>query len=730
MAADSWREQTEGSPVYDLTREPKNADEWVALVQNTYSYLRPFKANCEKHWSEACLFIAGEQWVSFNPVTRQFNRHNLDSWIPTPVTNLLLRHYDRVRDILTNNEWMPRARPASDDQADIDAAIVATRSLHHLYRALHTGNLHAELAAWLVLTGNCFAYANWDPRSGLLQSQPRQKVIEEPVEEPIARCDYCAAEHPPAFTGQVCPTCGQGTLIDDVDFSQVTTRRDYARDAEGHIKYRRYRQGEVCEGAANPFNLYVQPRDHWDKVMYVDEVVPFDLDELVATFGSKARKVNAEDVRALTGGGLQPSRAHYFNRGGEAERSMCLVHYFRHKPMDYADDVKDGKFKKGKYIIVANGVMLHEGDLDTIDGLLPYAHGRYRVLPGELWGIGPMVDMIPQQKRINAIDSHIILNRKTMLSPQWTVPQGSGVTFIDGRPGLLIRYNPHNTGGAMPRKEQGMPLPASIIQERDATMGDLERVGGTLDVLTGEKPPGVEAGVALNHLTEQAYRRFGNMVRDYRNCLIAHEERKLRIVRAKWSNHRLIKVVGDNEEVEAFHYRGADLGSTTDVFMDLDRGILQSEAAKEQKLTQAASQGWLGDLRDPKVRGPLLEKLGVPGFETEYTIDAKKARRVLMKLKRGEDVPPPLPTDVHPIQFQVIADYTKTSEFEQLPEDVQQRILERANMHQQAMQQQAAQSMQAAEAAKGTSDAISDRIAESGAMPGGPPASVQQVAPV
>lgn len=727
MPTESFKMGVHAAPPQELSREPRTDDEWVAFAQNAYEYCRPFKHGVERHWSEAILFVAGSQWVRWDSFTGTHAPHNLAEWIPTPVTNLLVEPYDRIRDLLTQAEWLPTGRAATDDQRDIDAAQVATRVLRAIHRKLQTGELHQQAADWLLLCGNAFAYANWDPRSAVMQRYPRFHLTQRSVQDDIAACDYCGAEHAAQFAGQTCPSCGRGTLQPAQSEADIEYRREPMRDKDGRPVYREKRLGEICEEAPNPFNIYPQPRDHWKRVMYVDEVVPMDLDEIVALFGSKAKEVTAEDVRLQQHRNfLEASRPRYFSEAYDELRSMALVHYWRHKPMDYAENERDGKFKKGKYICHANGVLLHEGNLDTVDGQLPYEHTRYRRMPGELWGISPFVDLIPLQKRINSIDSQTILNRKCMVSPQWTVPKNAGVTWISGQPGLLIQYNPMATGGAKPEKVAGIGLDRSVVEERGITLDNFQRIAGTMEVLSGDAPPGVEAGVALNYLTEQAYKRFGPMMRDWKSFLERHEARKLRIARLKYTTRRLFEIVGENEEVEAYHYRGADIGSTHDVYLESERAVLESGAAREQKLISAASNGWLGDVRDPKIRGRLLEKLGVEGFDSEYTLDAKKARRVLMQLKRGQEVQPPTPFDVHPIHFQILADYTKTAEFEDLEDDIQQAILQRAALHQRAMQQQQQQAMQAAQAAKGTSEEVSRRVADSGAMPTGRGVPTQQ----
>jgi len=727
MATRNMEMGREGSPLSEI-QVPKTTEETVALVEGAYAYLRQFKRVLERHWREAILFVTNEQWVRFDMLSNRFTRNSLEPWIPTPTTNYLSKPYDRVIDILTSPDFAPIARPATQDQADLDAAQAAKRVLSYLRDQLHTPDMQLDLAAWLVTTGNCVMYANWDAMAGVTQRRLREKMVSTPITQPTAYCAGCGEEFPPEASGQMCPACSRETLRPE-DRPQLgpdgaplfDVRMEKRRDADNRPQYRTFKTGEVCEAAVNLFNFYPQPRDDFSRVMYVDEVVPFDLDELVSEFGSSAREVIAEDLEIdqLTGF-VSSARSYYYSEAQERKGSMVRVHYFRHVPTD--------KFSKGKYLVVANGHLLYDGALEAcLDGKLPYEHVPYRKIPGEMWGIGPMPAAIPVQKRINAIDSNVVLNRKTMLNPQWTVPQGSGVTFIDGRPGLLIRYNPHNTGGAKPMKEPGVGLPADIYRERDQAQSDLEEIFGTAEVLTGQAPAGVEAGVALNLLQEQAYRRFGPLMKRWQGSLGRHEQRKLLVARKKWKDYRLVRVLGDNQEMEAYHYRGADIGNTVDVVVEVERGILHSESARQQKTIMAADKGWLGDPRQPQVRAKLLEVLGVEGFETEYRLDAKKAIRILNRMKDGTPVPPPLPFDIHPIHFQVLADFTKTSEFEALPPPVQMAIVQRAMGHQQAMQQQAQQAMMAAQAAKGSTEAVSNQVAESGAFGDRPEAQTQAV---
>jgi ParB-like chromosome segregation protein Spo0J len=109
------------------------------------------------------------------------------------------------------------------------------------------------------------------------------------------------------------------------------------------------------------------------------------------------------------------------------------------------------------------------------------------------------------------------------------------------------------------------------------------------------------------------------------------------------------------------------------------------------------------------------------------TRDKRSDSLVLKALREGQEPEPILPEiDNHAIQFTVLRDFILSADFADLEEDRQQALLQRGTQHRQIMQQQQQQVMQAAQAAKGTGDQVSDAVAQSGAL-GGSPATTQQV---
>lgn len=713
-----------GTPVSERKEEPQNDEEILSFVEDSWQYLSKSRLGLETSWKENIHFFAGDQWVRYLPHARRFTKHSLDEWVPTPTTNLLSKHGDRILDIFTSGDILPIVDPASRDQSDLEAAKAATRVLHSEFKRLQSEEkLLIPAAMWLLAAGNVFLYSGWNGRAGDKVRRPKTRLTQVEQSDTVLECDNCATTIPVATGLERCPDCnevlrqGQAYSLDELGNQQYLDKEEPVVNEAGQPQYDEFKVGNVIEDVVSPLNFFPMPAKNFDLCRYAIEADPMDIDHIKSLFGKAADKVvpenlEYEDWPGVYGHAMQA----YFQPERERNRDHALVKIFRHVP--------DPRWKKGLLMIVANGEVLHKGPLDSCDGKLPYTHIKYRSIPGNFWGQSLFRDLIPLQKRINSIDSHLIQNRKQMVSNQWLVPEGSAISHIDGRSGLVVRWSPSTSGGFKPERLQGVPVPQQVINEREQMQRDMEEISGAREVLSGDIPPGPETGAAIEAIQEQAFRRFGPSIKMWRNGLAEHEHRKLLNVAKYWKEQRMVKVLGDNSEMESYYISKSSLTPAKDMMVRVGIGMDFSQAAKRSKIMQAAQNGLLGDLRSAEVRGKILERMGIEGFDSEYTLDAKKARRYLEMMKNGQEVPQPLPVDNHSVQFSVYKDFMLTSEYEDLPEPVQGQILQRVQIHQQIMQQEQQQAMMAAQAAKGAPDQAADALAATGAM--GAPAPTQQ----
>ena len=713
------------SPVHGLERVPRSETELLSMLENVWGYVRKGRIRFDYRIQELRYFLAGDQWIRFDALSQRFGRHALDDWVPTPVTNLMIQHYDYLSEVFTAGDPFPAVDPATREIADVEAARAAERVLQSEFLRMGSGiDLIHQAASWLVMTGNCILSSYWNAHSKERMRVERKRLAESPMMQESATCRECGYQEPAINGRERCPQCQIGVMVVDEGPGMglygpdgnplMEAKEELEKDENGNTLYDEVQVGNIEERVVNLLNFYPQPCASMKKCRYVLETQPMDLDEIKDVFGSKARDQAAESLEFQewdTPYASDTPAAGFVPSEKESHRDKALVKFLRHIP--------DHRFKDGMLLIGTRDKVYYRGKIDSPNGELGYTHIKYRDIPGIFWGTGPIADILPQQKRINAIDSSIVQNRKQMVSNQWLVPDGSGVSTVDGRSGLVIRWSPMTSGGFKPERLPGVPLPGQVLQEKSGEIGAMQQVSGVSDILSGQMPQGassLETGAAIENLYEAAYKRFRKAGDRWREGLAEHFHRNLVLASVYWDDERLVRVQGEGRDLETYYYRGADLRRAQDMTVRVSLGTKPSTVSYQRKIMDAAKVGLLGDIRDPAVRGRILEQMEIEGFEEEYVADARKARRVLRSLRDGEEPPPPLPTDNPAIQFKVLREFTLTPEFERLDPGIQQAILQRAMAYQQQMQQSQQQAMAAAQAAKGTDKGTSAALSATGAM--------------
>lgn len=721
------------SPVHALSKAPSSEEEWLGFIDDVWGYARQGRSGLEYRVREAMHFLIGEQWVRFSPHSNRFERHAVEDWVPTPVDNVLIEFYDYLVDLFTSGNTHPDVRPATRDQDDVEAAKAARRALISEFDRMNTeGRLLPGAAGWLALSGNAILSSAWDSHKGDLVRRPQMETVSQQQKYDQVACPSCGwTERKEAAQTDRCPECQtelvyQEALEYDIYGTPLMESVTKRKMRDGAYVYDEFRVGNLDERVCNLLNWYPMPSRDWRDVQqhgWVVETDPVDVDRIKDLFGSKAKDVMAEALNTEDFGSSPVTQfgSGIFSGNQDQDSDKALLKIFRHAPSK--------KFKEGILTISVANKLLYKGKLDSCDGKLPYTLIKYREVPGMFWGEGPIPDLIPQQKRLNAIDSAIVQNRKQNVSPQWLIPEGSGISKVTGRSGAVYRWSPQASGGFKPERMPGMPLPTQVMDERSKVVASMNQQVGLPEIMRGNLPvgsSGLETGAAVEFLFERAYKRFGQAVRNWRIGLSEHYHRNLRIMAKYWDEERMVKVIGENQELQSYYYSKADMASADDMTVSSTVGLEESQVGRTEKILQAVKMGLLGDIRNPAVRGKILEDMKLDGFDSEYVLDAKKARRVLRDLREGNDAEAILPeVDNHQVQFQIIKDYMLTYEFSQENDEVKQAILQRAMQHQQIMQQKQQQMMQAAQAAKGTNEQVSQRIVDSGAMGG--EAQTQQV---
>lgn len=641
-------------------------------------------------WLQNIHFLLGDQHIYYNQISRQFEllpttRHN--DFVPRPITNLIQPLVSTLVSVFTRTKPTADVTPNSPNEKDISAARLASKIQDVKWEDDNMQEKLSEAVYWALLCGTVYRKDYWDTSYG--------KVVRIPITEPITR-EWLGPN------GQI----------------QEITEEKPVYDETGSPMFNEIPLGDNAVDIIDPFRIIVDPNAsdegsmNWimetsiQKLFWIRE----NFDKTGNGFTGKANDVKEESNvstlvelrQRLKTISVKGSGTYYGSSTGyeTAIKDSAVIKELYIRPTKL--------HPKGQMIVSAGSLILYWGDSPYYDGgpdsWHPYTMFKYEVLPGRFLGKSLVEDLVEPQRRINAIDSLIILNRKTMVAPQRLIPHGCGVPegYWNGAPGLQIQYRPVGANGAKPELVQGLPLPAQVYQEREVTKNELTQIARTNEVLQGVRPPGVTTYGGLQLLLEQSYSTLAPTQHRYEKFIEKGETKKLKLIAQRYREPRpefvnkLRAMNKDISDVEIVNFIGSDLRGNVSVRIEAGSSVPRSNAAKQQQLTELANTGILGNLiADPVNKQKFLEKVGVHGFDSTFETDVKRAQWENEMLDNGNFASIMiLQFENHQIHIELHQNRMKEPSFMTLPDDLKAAYLQHVQEHANILQQQQLQAAQ------------------------------------
>jgi len=690
-------EEHQGSQLSaDQLNNPTGSDQIAAAVNHDITGAEWVLGPLHRQWSEAILWFAGEHYLEYGAEARRWIQKPSAEHVPRSVTNYIMPHVETGAAILQEALPAPRFVPETGEDKDRIAAENAQGAMRYRDEAVQIESKKRDACMMTVVTGQCYLQAiedraNQERVKIPLYTKSLEPIVDEETGEPILGPDgqpMMEEKEAPAIdpaTGQ--QQTDEVTLIDE----NVHVIAPFEIIPDWSAKY------------PSEFRRYTHFR-------------PQSRDWVGRAFGSTARKkVKAErefnvliwhqmkvmDIlsRSAHGGrfGLPGSSG-----GGVSDwRFMDDMVVIKARYMLPNDERPDGRL-----MIVAGHEILHDGKYPYGDRLNLFTL-RWSVVPGSLYAMGMVRNLISPQKRLNGIDTQVDLIRKTMGSPQWISPKGVGFDGDrgSGKPGRVFTFK---VRGGYPAPTRLTPAQASgdSHQQRAQIIQDMEQISGMMNVLRGDKPVGIEAGVAIEALTEQAGKRFQPAVSDMRAAFKSLYLTRLEIMRngTAWKYPRAVPLVGENNKRDLRYFDATDFRGSLTVDMEAVPLIALSHAIKSEKFIRAVNFGLIDLERSIKNREKGRALLNVTEFEEYYTLDYKRAQMENEQLLAGEHVAVQ-EYDNHEIHFTVLMELVKSREFNNYPDTIRRMALEHAAVHRSRLEAQIMLEAQAELAAGGAAGA-------------------------
>ena len=687
----------------DEVNTNRNSRHWVRAVQ----------------WVENFLFSIGRQYVDDILISRlsrdtagqQSIVQDAAENIPKPVNDLLGRYIETNIAMLTENKPMPRIEAKSGRAEDEDAAKLSELTMEYMWEALDLPEKHREIARLILHCGVAWMEIVYD------ETLPRRITVPDTEK---------------AETSMM-PGVGSGGI-------SIPVPRDVPlHDENGRPIYTdQVEYGDITAKIVSPFEMHL-PTVHWwdgEDMGWIMREFYTSKDMLRDKYehrpGLKLKKKEGWNLKALDDAGTTnvrnlpiwwwerladivegPGPSLYVGTP-ETWEDFVTVRVFDRKP--------NTRWPRGRSIITVGDQVLYDSpkkrgarayDPRWPDRWHPYVRFRWEAMAGNIHGRSLVAKLLPKLKRINAIDTTMIMWRRTVPMSAWVIPKGAQPIEDQwlGRPGQIWEYDPRRTAGAAPEPIYPPPYPAAAMEERQQQISEMEAIAGTEEILRGQRPTGVNSAAMIDILRKQALAGRSSILQSWDESLQKEGsiilQEVIKNIRDDDRYAERLRVLG-RDKVSTLAIRsfsGSDLSDNVMVKIDTASMALSSKEAKQAKAIELIQySGGLANM-EPGLKAKVLEEIGYEDTLIPQGADVSRVKRIMAWIRQeAYNMIIPMPEDDPFIFYGMLVEEMKSDGFHNLNEEQQMMLLTLIDMYKQqveARQEQQMQMQQQMQAAQG-----------------------------
>lgn len=557
------------------------------------------------------LFYRGSQWIKWDRALNRWRPSRLPKNTPTPVTNIFASTLNAVISVLARIEPTLNFRPGADDEpGDRAAADVAIRAIQVIEDEVEIRVVRQFLAVWVGMAGTAWLETGYDP-----------SPIHGTVLVQHEMCPSCGAVQPPSEM-RMCQTCGAAGL-------------EPAVDEAGEPIGEQAPVGRMYTDVATIFEMYFDASvQEWAKQRACLREKSISVDEAKQRWPNIADNIAANvmpeswynDALPQLAPQIEENQTGRILQGGARLRNTRVTE-------QYYSQLPDETYPEGLLaVIVGRDHVAYAGPLvyreQRSDGssrpFLNYVCFPQQLVPGSGYGKTVADDLAIQQAKRNRWESIVEACGMRMGSPVWLKPLGANVTNLTGDPGNIIGYNAVGPNAAKPERIPGQGIPMSMMQRIEKIDTEFEELAATFDVIKGQRPEGISAGIALQVLQERNLSRYGPLFILWEQAWARWAKQALEIFRQFVTEPRLLKIKGRDGRWQVEKFLGADLGGSIDVVAEAASSTPRSSLLDKAEMEQLAAMGVI-DIKDPEIRYKFLEVYGRTNLTPSMQSDTKNA---------------------------------------------------------------------------------------------------------
>ena len=435
---------------------------------------------------------------------------------------------------------------------------------------------------------------------------------------------------------------------------------------------RRVRGGDVDISVVSPFEIYPDSitRERLGDCESVIHAKAFSVDEVKRKYGIdvKGEDVNifSLDATSYGFGGLGYSfSANKIAEGIKKDSVIVIEKYIR----------PNAQRPNGRFIVIAGQTLVYDGDLPYENGSenereFPFVMQKCISQPSSFWGASVIERVIPVQRAYNAVKNrkHEFLNRLSL----GVLNVEDGSVDLDNLedeglcPGKILVYR---QGAKAPEFLTGEKMSGDFAEEETKLLDEFVNISGVSDITEEKYSASNLSGTALEILIEQYQHRLSAASENMKNAIKLLAKHVLRLYKQFAVLPRLIRLAGDNSEIDIFYFNSNDI-SSDDVRFEAEDDLGESVKDRREMIFKLIDTGILSDDEGKISSGmkiKILELLGYGLWENaqdQNELHIKKAdKENLEMLKKVEKMPSEI--DHHELHINEHICFMLTQEFEE-----------------------------------------------------------------
>lgn len=643
-------------------------------------------------WPRALQYFENVSYLLGNHFTRYYydsangfgfhtfglhDKSSFDNLIAKVADNQLIRPVETTVALLTETQPMPRVEPNSDLPQDEDASAIAGIIVKLTFeKPLEMPEVRREAAMIAIICGTVAAETEYG-ETGLVKQVPKKVVRKK--ENPLFDPEEEEDEELNPREYEVEEVDG----IESIEVEDMVTRlwtplhftEDPQATNERDLRYIARTSFEDIDWIKSKF-------DKKEDGYYPENLEGMNTDPPARHplyWWTKIRDIIESPQYFQHGGGFSPTTSLFSGGYAPNQTTFTIV------------DVKPSiEYPRGRTLVVAGGKLIYCSPKEKGSRAWHekywwrwhnYSFFSWFKTPGKFVGMPLLTELVPLQKKINAIDALVQANRQFMSIGQWKIPRHSKVSegYITGIPGQQI-YHTAIQGLSEPEKVDHVPLPGELLEERAQLVNSINEIAAS-SVLDNEiAASAARAGVILDFLRNQKLKAKSPMIQDYegflegigQNVLIEYqinltEENEDLTMRLRAAAREYPTLA-----IEAF--TGASLRDHHHVTIDISSELLHSPEAMQSRALEywqfAAAEA------SPAERDAVIRAVGLDRFlKNEKDASINRARRMISRIVAGElDAAYSMPNDDPMVMAPEFGRELSSDRFLELNQDQKQAI--------------------------------------------------------